>query len=60
MAKKLRCWLGMHPCMTSSDDVACWGECINCHKRFGYTERTYIRAYIEAEEAFRKQKESEK
>lgn len=45
----LACNLGSHPCITNSDDDGVWGECVRCHARFGYVERSTLRAYAEAE-----------
>jgi len=37
-------------CRPVSDDVACWGECIDCGKQHGRISRLAIRKYIEARE----------
>jgi len=36
-------------CVTQSDDTGCWGECIVCHKRFGFVSRADLRAYADKE-----------
>jgi hypothetical protein len=46
---KLLCALGSHPCTTQSDDHGVWGECIRCHRRFGYVDRATLRRFAEAE-----------
>lgn len=39
----------IHRCRTESDDAGCWGECITCHRRFGFVSRSDLRAYADAE-----------
>lgn len=46
---RIMCGLGFHPCTTNSDDNGVWGECIRCHRKFGYVSRYALRQYIEAE-----------
>jgi hypothetical protein len=38
-----------HKCFTESDNDGVWGQCIICHKRFGYVDRKTLRAYIDRE-----------
>jgi len=38
-----------HRCQTQSDDTGIWGECITCHRRFGYVTRVQLRAYADRE-----------
>lgn len=47
---KCRFW---HKYVSASNEFACYGECVRCGKKVGYTERVYIRRAIEAEEAFK-------
>lgn len=49
----LKCKLIGCSCISTSDEKACWGECIRCGARHGYLERKYIRRNIEAEEAYK-------
>lgn len=38
-----------HRCTTEFDETGCWGECITCHRRFGFVTRAEIRAYTDME-----------
>jgi hypothetical protein len=40
-------------CRTQSDDTGCWGECVICHKRYGFVTRAELRAFSEHEQAAR-------
>lgn len=51
---RLRCKLFGHRCVSSSDNLACYGECTRCGTKVGYTLRTYIWRYSMAEEAYKK------
>lgn len=44
----IRSW-HTHKCRTEFDDTGCWGECIVCHRRFGFVTRAELRAYADRE-----------
>lgn len=54
MLAKLKCALGFHSCHTQSDDNYVWGECDQCHRRFGIVSRYALRCYAEIEAEKRK------
>lgn len=37
----------IHRCTSESDDTGCWGECIICHRRFGFVTRSELRAFAD-------------
>lgn len=39
-----KCWR----CITNSNDIAIWGECIDCGKKHGVVSRESVRRYIES------------
>lgn len=44
----LFCYFGRcRRCRQSEDDVAVWGQCLNCGKQHGYTTRAEIRRYLD-------------
>ncbi len=45
----IKCALGFHSCATQSDDQGVWGECVRCHRRFGFVSRYALRQYADAE-----------
>lgn len=45
----LRCSLGWCGCRAESNDTHCWGQCVECGKRFGVTSREDIRRFLERE-----------
>lgn len=51
--RKLRCWLRSCPCVPRDDDTGCWGECVDCGKRFGFVSRADLRSYLDRETAVR-------
>lgn len=36
-------------CYTQSDNDGVWGECVICHKRYGYVTREELRSYCDRE-----------
>lgn len=56
---KIACALGFHSCTTQSDDQGVWGECVRCHKRFGFASRYALRNYAEAEHKARMLKDAQ-
>lgn len=46
---KVLCAVGMHRCTTQSNDQGVWGECVRCHRRFGFVSRYALRCYAEVE-----------
>lgn len=55
----IACMIGLHSCRTESDDNGVWGECVRCHRRFGYVDRYTLRNYAEAEHQARMSKDAE-
>ena len=55
----VRCLVGFHACVTNSDDSGVWGECVRCHKRFGFIDRMTLRNYADAEHEARMLKDAE-
>ena len=33
------CLIWKHECVSCSDETGFWGECVHCHKRFGFVAR---------------------
>jgi hypothetical protein len=29
------------------DDTGCWGECVRCHRRYGFVSREELRTYLD-------------
>lgn len=48
---RIACKAGFHACTTNSDDSGVWGECVRCHRRFGFVDRATLRRFADAEYA---------
>lgn len=55
----IACKLGFHSCTTNSDNSGVSGECVRCHKRFGFVGRMTLRNYAEAEHEARMLKDAD-
>lgn len=46
--RNIMCYLGFCQCKVESDDIGIWGECVHCHKKFGYVTRAEMQRFMES------------